>query len=178
MQSTLSHNALDSTVGALQDSVGLWISVLDAVTAAVVPDPTDARVPSESAADAEPDADTVGSADEAMSTDVGKAVEMVEITHNQKLHPGAMAVVVLVEALLQALTRVVSAEKHSKGPVSGEGMVSTSTPAYEAFMLLLCRVLPRHLPTPSLFTHTIQRSLHWSCCPHGWGNAGVGMRML
>ena len=93
------------------------MAVLDAVTEMVAPKHADAHAP----ATPEAEEDVVED-DDAVISDVGKAIEMVDITRSQKLHPRIL-VVALSEALLNAAVRVVGAAKQREGVTADEGLV-------------------------------------------------------
>ena len=142
-RSTLSQAALEASSDALRDCVRIWTSVLDIVAATVtsnrftdkkttsVLNKPDAPIMPGSdtdvdvvGSDTDPDIDLVGASDaSSTSKDAGKAIvtemEMVDVSHTPRLYPGSM-VVVLAEALLQA---VMQAVRTKKGPDFNLGCV-------------------------------------------------------
>ena len=120
VQSTISLAASETTSQALQQSVGLWIAVLDAVTEMVVPKHVNTQVLSTPKADRD-----VAGNDDAVISDLGKAIEMVDIRGSERLQP-RLLVVMLSEALLAAAVRVAGAAKQREGLNADEGIGSVS----------------------------------------------------
>ena len=121
VESTVSLKPLKLSFDPFQNCVRLWMSVLDAIVEIVARKRSNAREPTMPQPDAgsNSEAYAVGCV-EARSfkdahTNGNNIEEMADVSHSQKLHPGSMVVVVLAEALLQAVMRVVGTTKDCEG---------------------------------------------------------------